>query len=218
MKKVNTKNSKKNKLRNFLKKFWWVVWKDDSFKGWILSLIFIFIVIKLIFFPFLNLVTGTSLPLAIVESCSMYHKGDLLGNFDEWYSRHDSKYEKFNINELDFKDFKMKKGFNKGDILFITKANPEKLELGDIIIFHGNQANPVIHRIVNIEEDNETNKKIFSTIGDNNNGQLNFEKHISEDQLVGKATLRLAPLIGWGKLIFFEGRKPQNERGFCTEN
>jgi membrane protein insertase Oxa1/YidC/SpoIIIJ len=70
-----------NKFKQFIKRFWWIVWKDDSFKGWVISLIFVFVLIKFIFFPFLNLVTGTKLPLAIVESCSMYHNKDIFVKF-----------------------------------------------------------------------------------------------------------------------------------------
>jgi signal peptidase I len=214
----NKNEHKKDKFRNFWKKFWWIVWKDDSIKGWIISLMFIFIVIKLIFFPLLNLVTGTSLPLAIVESCSMYHKADMFGNFDSWWDRHENKYYEFEIDNSEFKHFKMNKGFNKGDILFIIKARPEKLKIGDIIIFNGNQKNPVIHRIIDINQDSITGEFTFSTIGDNNNGQLSFEKSIHENQLVGKASLKIIPFIGWAKLIFFENQRTQSERGFCTEN
>jgi signal peptidase I len=216
MRKDVTQKFRKSKFKDFWKKFWWIVWKDDSFKGWLISLVFVFIVIKFIFFPFLSLATGTSLPLAIVESCSMYHQGDIFGNFDEWYERHESKYSEFEINKNEFEDFSMKKGFNKGDILFIIGKKPEKIEMGDVIIFHGGERNPVIHRVVNIEI-NSDGKIIFSTIGDNNNGQLSFEKSISEDQIVGKASFRIAPLIGWAKLIFFEPARPANERGFCNE-
>ncbi len=218
MKRVIIKNPKENKLKKFLKKFWWIVWKDDSFKGWIISLIFIFVVIKLIFFPILNLVTGTSLPLAIVESCSMYHQGDLFGSYNNWFERHESKYNEFDITQNEFKSFNMKKGFNKGDILFIIGAKPEKIKIGNIIIFNAGTQNPIIHRVIDIREDSETGKLIFSTIGDNNYGQLSVEKNISEDQVVGKATLRIAPLIGWGKLIFFEHKRSQYEKGFCHEN
>jgi signal peptidase I len=148
----------------------------------------------------------------------MYHKADIFGNFNSWWGRHEEKYSSLTINKLDFEEFKMKKGFNKGDILFIVKANPEKLEVGDIIIFNGNQRSPIIHRIIDINEDAITGTRTFSTMGDNNNGQLSFEKNISEEQLVGRAVLRIAPFIGWGKLIFFEGQKSSVERGFCTEN
>lgn len=203
------------RLKHYLDRFWFLLWKDDSFKGWIFSIIFLFIFIKFIFFPSLSLVTGTSLPLAIVESCSMYHQGNLLSNFDSWWERHEEKYSGFIINDLDFKNFPLENGFNKGDILFIVKANPEKLKQGDIIIFNAGQRNPIIHRIVNIRE--VDGKKIFSTIGDNNNGQLSFENSVTEDILVGKAVVKLAPYFGWVKLVFYDWQKPAEERGFCQE-
>ncbi len=210
-------NSKKRKVKKFWKKFWWLLWKDDSFKGWLFSVVILVVFILFIFFPFLRLVTGTTLPLAIVESCSMYHKGNLFSNFDNWWEGHDSKYEQFIINDLDFQDFIFENGFNKGDILFIIKAEPEKLKQGDIIIFEsGVQKNPIIHRIIKVEQ--KEGKYIFSTIGDNNNGQLGFEKEIHEDQLVGKAVLKLAPYIGWAKLVFFEHFRAPQDRGLCHEN
>lgn len=207
--------SLKKGLKKFWKKFWFLLWKDDSWKGWIFSVILLFVFIKFIFFPGLSLITGTSLPLAIVESCSMYHKGNLFSNFDNWWSKHENKYSEFIINKLDFKNFKLKNGFNKGDILFIIRANPEKLNEGDIIIFQTKQTNPVIHRIVDIRE--EDNKRIFSTIGDNNQGQLSFEKRITSDQILGKASFKIAPYFGWVKLIFYDWQKSVSERGICRE-
>jgi signal peptidase I len=206
----------KGGFKNFWKKFWFLLWKDYSFKGWAFSIIFLFIFIKFIFFPALGLATGTSLPLAIVESCSMYHQGNLLSNFDSWWQRHENKYSEFTINELDFQDFSLKNGFNKGDILLIVKADPKKLKVGNIIIFNAGQTNPVIHRIVNITDTKDG--KIFSTIGDNNNGQLSFESGITENMLVGKAVFKLAPYFGWVKLVFYEWQRPSSERGFCHEN
>ncbi|MCX6749918.1 MAG: signal peptidase I [Candidatus Pacearchaeota archaeon] len=204
-----------NKLKKFLRKFWEIVWKDDSFKGWLISLVFIFVVIKFVFFPLLNLATGTSLPLAIVESCSMYHSGNIFGNFDNWWERHDIKYSNLNIDKSEFEEFILKKGFAKGDIIFIIKARPEKLKIGDVIIFETNQKNPIIHRIIKITE--KDGKYTFSTIGDNNDGQLSIETEISEDQLVGRAVLNLFPSVGWAKLVFFEHSRPQYDRGFCEE-
>jgi len=203
-------------VKKFFNKFWQIVWKDDSPKGWLISVIFIFVVIKFIFFPVMSFATGTTLPLAIVESCSMYHQGNLLSNFDNWWKNHESKYSEQIINKLDFQDFIFKNGFNKGDILFILKAKPEKLEIGDVIIFNGRTNNPIIHRIISIKEEN--GKRTFSTIGDNNNGQLSFEKNIQEEQLIGKAVFKIAPYLGWGKLIFYEYIRPKSERGLCQEN
>jgi len=204
------------KVKNFLKKFWYLLWKDNSLKGWIFSILFIFIFIKFIFFPGLSLITGTSLPLAIVESCSMYHQGNIFSNYDLWWERHDEKYSELNISKQGFEDFIFKKGFNKGDILFVIGTKPEKLKIGDVIIFNANQQNPVIHRIIDIKQNN--GEYIFSTIGDNNNGQLFFEQNIQEDQIVGKSVFRLVPYLGWVKLVFFETQKPVSERGFCREN
>ena len=209
-------NNFKEKFENFWTKFWFIVWKDNSLKGWIISLVFLFVVIKFIFFPVMSLATGTSLPMAIVESCSMYHKGNVFSNFDNWWDRHDNKYVELTIDKSEFQDFNFRRGFSKGDILFIVRAKPEKLEVGDIIIFNAEQQNPVIHRIINIKI-NE-GEYLFSTIGDNNNGQLNFENNITEEQLVGKAVFRITPSLGWAKLIFFERSRISSERGFCDEN
>ncbi len=207
------------------KKFWFLLWKDNSIKGWLFSIIFLFIFIKFIFFPVLNLTTGTSLPLAIVESCSMYHKANVFSNFDNWLDRHYSKYSNLGITKSEFQNFVLNKGFSKGDILFLVKANPDKLKIGDIIAFKsGTGNNPVIHRITKIEEEN--GEKVFTTIGDNNwemlipsnNPGKVDERKIKEEQLVGKAVFRVTPFFGWVKLIFFEHLKPESERGFCKEN
>ena len=167
------------------------------------------------FFPILSLTTGTNLPLAIVESCSMYHKGNLFSNYNFWWTRHENKYLDFQLTKEEFKNFNFKNGFSKGDILFIIKAKPEKLETGDVIIFNAGSKNPIIHRLINIK--NENGEYIFSTMGDNNNGQLGVEKKINPDQLVGKAVFRISPWIGWGKLIFYEPLRPETEKGFCDE-
>ena len=204
------------KIQYYWDKFWYLLWKDDSLKGWIFSLIFLFIFIKIIFFPILSLITGTSLPLAIVESCSMYHGGNLISNFNNWYTIHEDKYTSLEISQEQFSEYSFKKGFNKGDILFIVEAKPEKLKVGDVIIFNAGQQNPVIHRIIKIKQEDE--EYIFSTIGDNNKGQLSVEENIMEEQLVGRAVFRLVPYAGWGKLIFFEKLRPESERGFCKEN
>jgi hypothetical protein len=215
----------KGKIKKALKKFWFLVWKDNSVKGWIFSLIFLFVLIKFILFPFLNLVTGTSLPLAIVESCSMHHEGNVFSDFNAWFSRHNQKYGNLNVTKEEFKKFELNGGFSKGDIILLIKADPERLEVGDIIAFaSGTGGTPIIHRIISIKETN--GEKVFSTIGDNNAGQLvpgnNYagidEREIHSNQLVGKATARVIPKIGWIKLIFFEALRSPSERGFCREN
>jgi hypothetical protein len=215
---------KEGKTKTLLKKFWFLLWKDNSIKGWLFSIIFLFVLIKFIFLPGLSLVTGTSLPLAIVESCSMYHQGNVFSSFDNWFAKHNEKYGSFEVTKQEFQRFPMKSGFSKGDILFIVGADPDKLKVGDVILFYsGSKGTPIIHRIIKIEDDGE---KIFSTIGDNNPkmlvpdnnpGTLIDEKSIKQEQLVGKAVFRIAPALGWVKLIFFEGFRLPEDRGFCQE-
>lgn len=202
-------------FKSGLKKLWFTVWEDDSLKGWFLSIIFIFIFIKFIFFPLMGIfagfplkdsLTGNALPLAIVESCSMYHSS----NFEDYWNRTGSWYENKNIGFEEFSDFSLKNGFNKGDILLIRKANLEKLKVGDIIIFDAGQRNPIIHRIVSLNP--------IETKGDNwktNPRQIEFEKNISEQQIIGKGTSIRIPFFGWVKLVFFDWQKPTDQTGFC---
>ncbi len=220
---------KNNGVKNFFKKFWYLLWKDNSVKGWIFAIVFLFVFIKFIFFPLLNLATGTVLPLAIVESCSMHHEGTIFSNFNNWWERHEAKYSALGIDKQDFRGSlfsKFRRGFTKGDILFITGVKPEKIKIGDIILFNsGTKKSPIIHRVIKIEYNEETGEYTFSTIGDNNNAQLippndyNIdERVIHESQIVGKAQFRIVPYLGWGKLIFFEHLRPPSERGICYEN
>jgi hypothetical protein len=63
-------------------------------------------------------------------------------------------------------------------------------------------------------------------MGDNNNGILTpgnnmygvDERSINSNQLIGRAVFRIAPGLGWIKLIFYESSKPASEKGFCREN
>src|SRR3989344_4594127 len=115
---------------NVLYKFWNFL-KQDNWKSWIISIILMVLVIKFILFPILNLVTGTSLPLVIVESCSMYHSG----NFNDFWNAQGAWYEQRDINYSEFSSFPMKNGINKGDIILVWGRT--KIEIGDIIIFDG---------------------------------------------------------------------------------
>jgi len=219
-------SKKGEKFKRFWKKFWFIVWKDNSVKGWIISFAVLFVFIKFIFFPGLTLITGSALPLAIVESCSMYHEGNVFSNYDNWWERHEDKYQALGITKEDFYGAgKFQWGFSKGDILFLVRAKPEKLEVGDIIAFSSGTRNvPVIHRIIKIQEEN--GELIFTTIGDNNAQHLTpmnnvyqvEEREIIPNQFVGKAAFRVVPWLGWGKLIFFEHLLPASEKGLCKEN
>ncbi len=185
---------------DYWKRFWKFL-NQDTWQSWAVSLILAFVLIKFIFFPGLALVTGSSLPLVVVESCSMYHGV----GFDEWWTENELWYERQNITKEEFQDYRFKNGMDKGDIILLWGRGD--YDLGDVIVFEAGFKNPLIHRIV---EDDE----VMGTKGDNNFGQLSSEKEISEETIMGKGILRI-PGLGWIKLIFFEGTRAPEQRGFC---
>lgn len=187
-------------IRNDLKRFGAFL-KEDSWPSFIVGLLIALIVIKFIIFPVLTLLTGTSLPLVIVESCSMYHQFDL----DQIVQN--KIYSDYGLTYENTSTWVLKNGFNKGDVIFVF--GPKNLKVGDVLIFNAGQTNPVIHRIINMRDSGNVTTK-----GDNNFGLLSTEKEISPSQFVGKAVFRV-PAIGWIKLIFFDWQKPKEQRGFC---
>ncbi len=187
------------KLPEWLTTFWKFL-KEDTWQSWVVSLLLAFIIIKFVFFPGLSFAMGTSLPLVVVESCSMYHPDD----FESWWSRNGPWYQRKAISETAFEDFPFHNGLNKGDIIVVTGRGG--YSMGDVIIFDSEFRYPLIHRVID--------KEPYGTKGDKNPGQLTPEKSIAEEQIRGKALMRI-PALGWFKLIFFEWAKPPEQRGFC---
>ncbi len=190
------------KIVDYWKKFYAFL-KKDSWSSFAVTLLIAFIVIKFFFFPGLSLITGTSLPIVIVESCSMYHQDP---GFENTFTS--PVYEKYGIDIVDTVNWDFPNGFSKGDLIFVVGA--DDVEVGDVIIFNGGAANPLIHRVVDVGE-------TYSTKGDNyktNSRQLASEMNIREEQIIGKALFKV-PAVGWAKLIFFESGRSPAERGIC---
>jgi signal peptidase I len=190
------------KVADYWKKFWAFL-KKDSWASFAVTLLIAFLVIKFLFFPGLALITGTDLPIVIVESCSMYHHD---AGFENTFTS--PVYEKYGINIGDTGGWDFQNGFSKGDLIFVVGAR--NVEVGDVIVFHGGAANPLIHRVVKTGD-------TYSTKGDNyktNAQQLASEMNIREEQIIGKALFKV-PAVGWAKLIFFESGRPVGERGLC---
>ena len=134
----------------------------------------------------------------------MYHHED---GFERTFES--SVYEDYGLSLSDTIGWDFQNGFSKGDVIFVVGS--KDIEVGDVIIFNGGARYPLIHRVVEAEE-------TYATKGDNyktNALQLNSEKKISEDQLVGRALFKV-PFIGWAKLIFFEAGRSPRDRGFCS--
>lgn len=191
---------KVNKFKQF-----WNFLHEDTWQSLLVSLILAFIIIKFVFFPVLSFLTGTELPLVIVESCSMYHHER---GFEQTFGS--GIYGDYGIELSETKDWIFQNGFGKGDIIFVL--GPKNLKIGDVLIYdsRGGAAHPIIHRIISIEEG-------YTTKGDNfftNSGIAPFEKNLGEDQLIGKAVFKI-PYLGWVKLIFFDWKNPVSRRGLC---
>jgi signal peptidase I len=186
-------------MKEEMRRFWkWL--RGDSWGALVVTLLIAFILIKFIIFPTLSLATGTSLPLVIVESCSMYHSEDLetiLAN---------GIYGDNNIGIEDTSDWSFKNGFSKGDIIFVVGAG--EVKVGEVIIFHAGQGNPIIHRAIKTVDG-------VTTKGDNNDGLLPQEQNIPGEAILGKAVFRV-PFLGWIKLIFFEPFRSDSEKGLCS--
>jgi len=209
---MGQKRVRLEKKESQLKKFWKWLWESESWWSYLVFLILVFIIIKLIFLPGLGLIFGTSLPLAIVESSSMDHSSlsetsptngyDICGkefsekkffNLNEYWLTCGAWYEDKNISQEQFKEFKFKNGFRKGDIIIIFGKN--NIQLGDVIIFDAGRSNPIIHRVISLSP--------LQTKGDHNNDQLSEEKNINNNKIVGVAWGRI-PYLGWVKLFFVE--------------
>ncbi len=192
-----------SRMFNGLRKFWKFL-HEDSWSSFVVTLILAIIIIKFIFFPSLSYLTGTPLPLVIVESCSMHHYEN---GFEKIFDTSDVYGEK-NISLSDSIDWIFQNGFNKGDVIFVVGV--KDIKVGDVIIFNGGTNYPIIHRVVEVGNS-------YATKGDNymtNSKQLSSEKVINKNQVVGKALFRV-PFIGWIKLIFFEFGRDAQSRGFC---
>lgn len=185
--------------KGMLRKFWEFL-KQDTWQSWVVSLALAFIAIKFVFFPLLSFALATPLPLVVVESCSMHHDE----NFDSWWEENGEWYEERGISKKQFEEFPFKNGMSKGHIIIVSGRGG--YNTGDVVIFNSVYRFPLIHRAVNIDP--------LSTKGDNNPDQLAEEKIIAEEAVIGKSIAGI-PYLGWVKLIFFEGSKPANQRGFC---
>ena len=163
------------------------------------NVILAFVIIKFLVYPGLGLVLGTRLPIVAVVSSSMEHDG----SFDSWWDGQKSYYENIGISKEQFKEFQLSNGFNKGDIIFLVGKKPDKIKLGDVIVFRSGRPDPIIHRVVELKQDN--GNYIFHTKGDHNTASIQTsafdETKITQDMLIGRALFKI-PLLGWIKIGF----------------
>jgi signal peptidase I len=189
-------------MKDTLKKIWYFIWESDSIWSWIVNVILAFLLIYFIVYPGLGFIFQTTHPIVAVVSGSMEHDG----NIDQWWDSQGEWYEEnTDITKEQFQEFKYKNGFNKGDIMVLKGVSPENVQVGDVLVFNGRLRDPIIHRIVNINEEN--NVYSFTTKGDHNSDADTPD--VKQEETVGyqkyqkssKAILRI-PYLGYIKLAF----------------
>lgn len=198
-----------NKLWQFLVQFWDFIWNDDSLLSWVLNIVVAFLLIKFIIYPGLGFIFGTQYPIVAVVSGSMEHDG----TFDDWWSsaavcpqvcQQQQFYAQYNISKEEFQKFEYANGFNTGDIMVLVGKPHDTYEVGEIVVFFSARGEPIIHRIINIQE--KEGKRYFHTKGDHNPNSISTpaldEMRIAEEDIIGKAVMRI-PYLGWIKIIFF---------------
>ncbi|MEK6943043.1 MAG: signal peptidase I [Nanoarchaeota archaeon] len=192
------------KSRHYWKKFWHFIWEDDSVWSWIANVALAFILIKFIVYPGLGFLLQTTHPVVAVVSESMEHDA----SFDLWWTNSNSWYVSNGISKDNFEGFKLKNGFNKGDIIILKGKNPANIKVGNVIVFWSTKKDPIIHRVVKKWEENGNYH--FQTKGDNyktNPSSIKSifldETDISEEQIIGTAAARI-PLLGYIKIWFVQ--------------
>jgi len=197
----------RKRAKNWLKKIWHFIWEDDSIWSWIVNIILAFVLIKFIVYPGLGLVLGTNYPVVAVVSGSMEHEI----SFDDWWHSQETFYQPYNITRSQFEKFPLHNGFNRGDIIVLTRAVPENLKIGDVIVFKSRRPDPIIHRVVS--KWNEGEVYYFATKGDHNafsikdyaydGSKILDETNIPQQDLLGKAQIKI-PWLGYIKIWFVD--------------
>jgi len=193
------------KLKKTLRRIWHFIWEDDSWLSWIVNIVLAFVIIKFLVYPGLGFALSTSHPIVAVVSGSMEHDG----SFDDWWSAgavcgakactQGEFYEGVGISKEGFSEFDFRNGFNVGDIMVLHGKDPGDVQVGDVIVFQANRADPIIHRVIKITENEGT--YTFTTKGDHNPTTLQFEKNIKEEAIIGNAVLKI-PMLGYVKILF----------------
>jgi signal peptidase I len=75
---------------------------------------------------------------------------------------------------------------------------PDAINVGDVIVFISSSGEPIIHRVVNVL--NENGEFYYTTKGDANPSSLSFELRIPYNTLIGKAVTS-APFLGIPRVL-----------------
>lgn len=180
-------------LLHKISKFWKFVWYGDSFLSYVafflLTIIFLNLAYPATFFV-LSKTVGISDAVAVVTG-SMIHDETINVTYYE-YMRAEKGITK---EELD--TFPFQSGLNIGDLIVVWNPDPEKINVGNVIIFDVSGV-MIIHRV--IEKQFIDGEWFFTTKGDHNTGSMVTEININSERIIGVAGQRI-PFLGIPKTI-----------------
>lgn len=176
-------------ISDFLKKVWNFLWKEESLASYLAFILVVFLFLRFAFFPAFLFVTGYS-DVAAVVSSSMERNELTEHTFYRWLEQNDFDMEE--VEEWPFLD-----GLDIGDVIFVRKAEPEDIQVGDVVLFYSNRKQ-IVHRVVFIEEDR--GNYYYTTKGDANMRISESETDIPYDLIRGKLVGRV-PYLGYPRAI-----------------
>jgi hypothetical protein len=160
----------------------------QGFMNSIFYLLIGILVAAIFYYIILSFVLSTDLPVVIVISNSMKHDVSITTDYYQWLE----KYLGYNETYID--SWPVRNGFSVGDMPIIRGV--EEYKVGDVIVYSVSYLkDPIIHRIIKINDDNT-----YQTKGDNNPGQNPHEYLVKNEQIHGKV-LFIIPKLGYLKVI-----------------
>ena len=162
---------------------------DNLEKGWKGTLISFIVAFLFAYLIHRGLAFALSTPEAavIIYSSSMQHDNPEVTYYG-WLK------EKLNYSREFIDSWPFPNGLYVGDIAFLQ--GQKEYKVGDVIVYSAkNYPLPIIHRIIKINEDGT-----YQTKGDNNFGQLSFEKRVEREKIYGKVIF-VIPRLGYPKVI-----------------
>jgi signal peptidase I len=130
-------------------------------------------------------------PVVAVVSGSMERFNEDV-TYYEWLYNHDVTQEQIGQWPFDH-------GLRKGDIVVVKGVPFEELQPGDVIVYKFPNREPIIHRIVAVEDDALYTKGDNNLAMDQENGAI--APPVTEEYVQGKAIFHM-PLLGYVKIAY----------------
>ena len=101
---------------------------------------------------------------------------------------------------------------NVGDLVVVQGEEFSEIEERDVVVYDvESMPIPIVHRVI------DKNQNSLETQGDNNKGQLDFEKNVTAEQIHGTQVLTV-PRVGLVKILAMDLTGFNGDRPFVIDN